>query len=76
MGIAFGRVEKQIDDAGSGDVSPLGRDVGEDNAGGDGGGGPCAREGKEVLFAEIRKAEEPENGVGEGGEDAQVEAEC
>jgi hypothetical protein len=29
-----------------------------------------------VLFAEVGEAEEPEDGVGEGGEDAEVEAEC
>ncbi len=75
MRIALGRVEKQIDDGSSGNVSSLGRDVGENNAGGDGCGSPCARESKEMLFAEVREAEEPENGVGEGGEDAEVEAE-
>lgn len=51
MGIAFGRVEEQIDDAGASDVCAFGRDIGEDDSRRDGFRGPGPGEGHEVLFA-------------------------
>lgn len=36
---------------------------------------PPARKGKEMLFAQVWKAEEPEDSVGEAIEDAEVETE-
>jgi len=73
--IAFRRVQKQIRDARPPDVHALGRHVREQDAGGDGRAGPGVRGGDEVLFAVGGEAEEPEDGGGEGGEDAQPGAE-
>jgi hypothetical protein len=75
MRITFGGIEEQIQHGGARDVGALGRNVGEEDAGDDFGGGPGARKGEEVLFAEVGEAEEPEDGVREGAEDAEVEAE-
>jgi hypothetical protein len=75
MRITLWRVEEEIYYASPSDVSTFGSDVGEDDSRSDGSGCPGACEGEEVLFAEVGEAEEPEEGVGEGGEDAEVEAE-
>jgi hypothetical protein len=73
--VTLWRIEEEVQYASARDVRALGRHVGEDDAGDDVGGCPEAREGEEVLFAQVGEAEEPEDGVGEGAEDAEVESE-
>ena len=75
MSIAFGGVEDEIADPSAGDVEVFGGDVGEDDAGGDVLAGPEAGGVEEVVFAQVGEAEEPEDGVGDAGEDAEPGAE-
>lgn len=71
MRVAFRRVEEQIAYLRARDVEGFGSDVGEDYAGGGGGCGPGAGEGEEVCFADVREAEEPEDGIRDRLEDAE-----
>ena len=50
-------------------------DIGENNTGGNVERSPRAREGKEMLLAQVWKAEEPKDGIGETVEDAEVKTE-
>lgn len=75
MRVALRGVEEEIDDARTRNVRSFGGDIGEDDAGCDRGGGPCTREGEKVLLAEVGEAEEPKDGFGDGGENAEVKAE-
>lgn len=70
MSIAFRRVEEQIQDLCSRDVRILGRNVGEDDPRCrffPGPGNGCL---PKVLFAEVGKAEEPEDGIRNSCQDA------
>ena len=71
MGIAFGGIKNEIADTSARDVEMLGRDIGEDDTGGDFRAGPFAGGGEKVGFAQVREAEEPEDGFGDAGEDAE-----
>jgi hypothetical protein len=73
--IAFWGVEEEVADPGAGDVLVLGRDIGEDDARCDGGGGPLLSGLAQVGLSEFRKAKEPEPGGREILEDAQPGAE-
>ena len=71
MGVAFRGIEEEIADAGTGDVLVLGSYICEDDAGGDFGAYPAEGCFSEVFFAKIGEAEEPEDGFGDAGEDAE-----
>jgi len=73
--IAFRRIQKQIRDARPLDMHALGRHVREQDAVCNGCAGPRVRSGEKLLFAVGGKAEEPEDGGGERGQDAQPGAE-
>ena len=75
MGVALGRVEHEVADARARDVQVLGRDVGEEDAGGDVRASPLARGREQVALAQVREAEEPEDALGDAGEDAEPGAE-
>ena len=70
VGVALGSVEDEVADAGARYVEVLGRDVGEDDAGSYFWRRPLPRGVQEVRLAEIWKAEEPEDGVWDAGQDA------
>jgi hypothetical protein len=69
--IALGRVEEEVADAGAGDVLVLGGNVCEGDARGYFLASPVEGGGFEVRFAEVGEAEEPEDGFGDAGEDAE-----
>lgn len=75
MGVALRSIEEEVADAGAGDVLMFWSHIGEEDTGGDLGAGPVESGLAEVVFAEVGKAKEPEDGFGEAGEDAEPGAE-
>ena len=75
MGVAFGGVQEKVANSGAGDMLVLGGYVCEDDAGCDFGANPPERGFAEVFFAEVWEAEEPEDGFGDTGEDAEPRSE-
>lgn len=61
MGVAFGRIEKQIADSSTRDVLVLWRHVGEDDPGCDFGSRPADCRLFEVALAKLWEAQEPQH---------------
>lgn len=75
MGVTLGCVEEEVAYTGAGYVLLLWRYIGEEDSVSDFWAGPGVRNLLQVGLAEVGEAEEPEDGFGEAGEDAQPGAE-
>lgn len=76
MGIAFRCVEKQIADAGTRNMLVLGRYICEDDSRCNFAANPTQGRLSEILFAKIRKSEEPEDSFRNARENTQPSSEC
>lgn len=75
MRVAFGSVEEQIADAGTGDMHMFRSDISEDDSGSHFGCRPFLSRLFEILFSQVWEAKEPKNSFRYGGEDAEPSAE-
>ena len=71
MGVAFGGVQEEVTNSGAGNMLVLRGYVCEDDAGCYFGANPAEGGFAEIFFAEVGEAEEPEDGFGDTGEDAE-----